>query len=86
MRKTDIKLHRFQKTKGDFIEATAAIRAMDREDAKRIPIIALTANAFDEDAQRSLQAGMNAHMTKPVEPDYLIRILGELIYAAEKGK
>ncbi len=70
----------------DGLEATAAIRAMDREDAKRIPIIALTANAFDEDAQRSLQAGMNAHVTKPVEPDYLIRILGELIYAAEKGK
>ncbi len=68
------------------LEATAAIRALDREDAKRIPIIALTANAFDEDAQRSLQAGMNAHVTKPVEPDYLIRILGELVYTAEGGQ
>ena len=68
----------------DGLEATAAIRAMDREDAKKIPIIALTANAFDEDVQRSLQAGMSAHLSKPVESDHLIRILGELIYEAEK--
>ena len=40
----------------------AAIHALDRPDAKKIPIIALTANAFDEDVQRSLQAGMNAHL------------------------
>ena len=56
---------------------------MDREDAKRIPIIALTANAFDEDVQRSLQAGMNAHLTKPIEPNILYQALGELIYQAE---
>ena len=68
----------------DGLEATEAIRALNREDAKRIPIIALTANAFDEDVQRSLQAGMNAHLTKPVESEQLIRILGELIYEAEK--
>ena len=69
----------------DGLEATAAIRAMRREDAKRIPIIALTANAFDEDVQRSLQAGMNAHLSKPVDSDYLVRILGELVYEAEEG-
>ncbi len=63
----------------DGLEAAAAIRAMDREDAKRIPIIALTANAFDEDVQRSLQAGMNAHLTKPVEPELLVETLGKLI-------
>ena len=67
----------------DGLEATAAIRALDRPDAKRIPIIALTANAFDEDVQRSLQAGMNAHLSKPVEPDLLYQTLGELIYEAE---
>ena len=70
----------------DGLEATAAIRAMDREDAKRIPIIALTANAFDEDVQRSLQAGMNAHLTKPVEPNTLFQALGELIYEVETPK
>ena len=67
----------------DGLEATAAIRALDRPDAKKIPIIALTANAFDEDVQRSLQAGMNAHLSKPVEPDLLYQTLGELIYEAE---
>ena len=69
----------------DGLEATAAIRALDRPDAKKIPIIALTANAFDEDVQRSLQAGMNAHLSKPVEPDHLYRTLEELIYEAEEG-
>ena len=67
----------------DGLEATAAIRAMDRDDAQRVPIIALTANAFDEDVQRSLQAGMNAHLTKPVEPNTLYQALGELIYKAD---
>ena len=67
----------------DGLEAAAAIRALDREDAKYIPIIALTANAFDEDVQRSLQSGMNAHLTKPVESERLLQTLGELIYEAE---
>ena len=69
----------------DGLEAAAAIRAMSRPDAKRIPIIALTANAFDEDVQRSLQAGMNAHLTKPIEPNNLYQALGELIYEAENA-
>ncbi len=63
----------------DGLEATRIIRAMDREDAKTIPIIALTANAFDEDVQRSMQAGLNAHLTKPVEPEVLLRTLEGLI-------
>ncbi len=63
----------------DGIEAARAIRAMDREDAKTIPIIALTANAFDEDVQRSLQAGLNAHLTKPVDADQLFETLESLI-------
>ena len=68
----------------DGLEAAAAIRALPRPDAKTIPIIALTANAFDEDVQRSLQVGMNAHLTKPVESEHLFQTLGELIYEAEK--
>ena len=61
------------------LEATTVIRAMDREDARSMPIIALTANAFDEDVQRSLQAGLDAHLSKPVEPDMLFQTLEELI-------
>ena len=63
----------------DGLEATRVIREMDRPDAKTIPIIALTANAFDEDVQRSLQAGLNAHLSKPVEPDVLFETLESLI-------
>ena len=63
----------------DGLQATEAIRALNRPDAKTIPIIALTANAFDEDVQRSLQAGMNAHLSKPVEPEKLYETLAELI-------
>ena len=51
----------------DGIAATKAIRAMDRADAKIIPIIAMTANAFEEDAKRCLAAGMNAHLAKPFQ-------------------
>ena len=70
----------------DGLEATRAIRAMDRSDAAAIPIIALTANAFDEDVQRSLQAGINAHLSKPVEPEYLYQALEELIFEKDQRK
>ncbi len=63
----------------DGLEATRRIRAMARPDAKTIPIIALTANAFDEDVQRSLQAGLNAHLSKPVQPETLFETLESLI-------
>ncbi len=63
----------------DGLEATRTIRSLDRADAKAIPIIALTANAFDEDVQRSLQAGLNAHLSKPVHPDSLFETLESLI-------
>lgn len=63
----------------DGLEASRAIRALDRADARRVPIIALTANAFDEDVQRSLQAGLNAHLSKPVEPNALFETLESLI-------
>ena len=67
----------------DGLTATTVIRAMDRPDAKRIPIIAMTANAFDEDVQRSLQVGMNAHLSKPVEPEHLFQTLEEMIWEKE---
>ena len=53
----------------DGLTATKAIRAMDRPDAKTIPILAMTANAFEEDAQRCFAAGMNAHLPKPLQID-----------------
>lgn len=61
------------------IEATKAIRALDREDAKLIPIIAMSANAFEEDVKRSLDSGMNAHLSKPVDPRKMYKTLSELI-------
>ena len=64
----------------DGLEATKKIRDLDRSDAKEIPIIALTANAFDEDVQRSLQVGMNAHLSKPVEPERLYQTLEDFIH------
>ncbi|MBQ6322714.1 MAG: response regulator, partial [Lachnospiraceae bacterium] len=70
----------------DGLEATAAIRTLKRPDAGTVPIIAMTANAFDEDVQRSLQVGMNAHLSKPVEPDYLYQTLEELIWETDQTK
>ena len=63
----------------DGLTATSKIRKMDRADAKDIPIIALTANAFDEDVQRSLQAGLDAHLSKPVQPEVLFETLENLL-------
>ena len=64
----------------DGLEATRRIRAMNRSDAKTIPVIALTADAFDEDVQHSMQAGLNAHLCKPVEPDVLFKTLESLLH------
>jgi signal transduction histidine kinase/HAMP domain-containing protein len=66
----------------DGYAATAAIRALpDRPDAKTVPIVALTANAFKEDINRAIASGMNAHLAKPLEIDKLLevtfRVLGE---------
>lgn len=52
-------------------EATRVIRALPREDAGTIPIIAMTANAFAEDVQTALEAGMTAHVAKPIDLDVL---------------
>ena len=63
----------------DGLTATRTIRALNRPDAKAIPIIALTANVFDEDVEHSLAAGMHAHLVKPVDPDLLMKTLAETI-------
>lgn len=63
----------------DGLDATKAIRALPRTDAKTIPIIAMTANALDEDRQRSREAGMNEHLAKPFEPEQLYHVLAEQI-------
>ncbi|MEG2296196.1 MAG: ATP-binding protein [Clostridium sp.] len=60
-------------------EATRAIRACSHPQAKTIPIIAMTANAFAEDVQKSIQAGMNAHLAKPIEPQQLYETLAKFI-------
>ena len=70
----------------DGLSATKAIRALDREDAGSIPIIALTANAFDEDVERSLKAGLNAHLSKPVNSDVLLRTLEQMILGSQSFK
>jgi signal transduction histidine kinase/CheY-like chemotaxis protein len=61
----------------DGYEATQQIRSIDRRDAKEIPIIAMTANAYREDMERALAVGMNGHIAKPVDIDGVIRILRE---------
>ena len=58
----------------DGLTASKKIRAMERPDAKTIPIIAMTANAFKEDAERCIIAGMNAHLAKPLEIDKIILV------------
>ncbi|HCI74415.1 MAG TPA: hypothetical protein DHV42_07780 [Lachnospiraceae bacterium] len=66
----------------DGLEATRRIRALERPDAKTVPIIAMTANVFDEDVERSLQAGMNAHLSKPIEPEKMYETMADLIEQA----
>ena len=68
----------------DGLTATGAIRKLERKDARTIPIIAMTANVFDEDVESSLQAGMNAHLAKPIEPEKLYGVLAELIGKGNK--
>lgn len=63
----------------DGCEAARAIRALERPDAEFVPIIALTANTFPEDIAQTVRAGMNAHLSKPVEPDLLFAALEQMI-------
>ena len=61
-------------------EAAKRIRSLDREDAKNIPIIAMTANAFAEDRIRAKEAGMDEHVAKPVDAELLIKVIHKLVY------
>ena len=63
----------------DGLDATRAIRAMDREDCKTIPIIAMSANAFDDDLKKSVACGMNGHLSKPVEVEKLYQVLHQVL-------
>ena len=63
----------------DGYTASRKIRGMEREDAKAIPIIALTANAFDEDRNKAFAAGMNGHIAKPIDVGRMIRTIGALV-------
>ena len=60
-------------------EAARMIRSLDREDAKKIPIIAMTANAFTEDRIRAKEAGMDEHVAKPVDAELLIKVIHKLV-------
>lgn len=68
----------------DGLEATRTIRAMEREDCHTIPIVAMSANAFDDDLKKSVECGMNGHLSKPVEVDKLYRKLSEIIHNNKK--
>ncbi len=68
----------------DGLTAAAAIRGMNRPDAARTPILAMTANAFEDDVEKSLAAGMNAHLAKPIEPEALYRALHRFICAEDE--
>jgi CheY-like chemotaxis protein len=56
--------------------AVRTIRQLPRDDARTIPIIAMTANAFEEDIRSALACGMNAHIAKPISPEHLIAEIG----------
>lgn len=59
----------------DGLEATKTIRSLPRKDAKTVPIIAMTANAFQDDIAQSINAGMNEHLSKPLQQQKLIESL-----------
>ena len=66
--------------KGD--EATMKIRQLDRADCKKIPIIAMTANALESDVENSYNCGMNGHISKPIEPEEVYRCLNKWLIGA----
>ncbi len=75
----DIILMDVQMPQMDGYQAATAIRSLERDDAKRVPIVAMTANAFKEDVERAVACGMNAHLAKPLEQDKLLEILARYL-------
>ena len=69
----------------DGLEATRRIRGLNRPDARTIPIFAMTANAFADDAERSRSAGMNEHLTKPIDAAVLTRTIARYVRGQEIG-
>jgi CheY-like chemotaxis protein/nitrogen-specific signal transduction histidine kinase len=69
----------------DGLEATRTIRAMEREDCRTIPIIAMSANAFDDDLKKSVECGMNGHLAKPVEIDKMYQLFGKVLGDKKKS-
>ena len=63
----------------DGLESTRCIRTSGRPDARTIPILALTANAFDEDLKKSMESGMNGHLVKPIEVEKTRKLLEKCI-------
>lgn len=59
------------------LDATRAIRALQRADASTVPIIAMTADAFDEERKKTLESGMDYHLSKPIDPKVLYQILAD---------
>lgn len=70
----------------DGLSATKVIRSLSRKDAKTIPIIAMTADAYDEDIHRTKEIGMNAHLTKPIQQERLFQTLSKFYSVSQTQK
>ena len=79
----DLILMDIQMPKMDGYEATRQIRALNKPDAARIPIVAMTANAFEEDREKAFEAGMNGHLPKPIKVPELLKTLNQVLRTKE---
>ena len=80
----DVVLMDIQMPVMDGYEATVAIRNLDNRELANVPIVAVTANAFGEDARKAFEVGMNGHVAKPVDPDKLMAVLTEVLSSSPK--
>jgi CheY-like chemotaxis protein len=70
----------------DGLQATRIIRSLDRPDAKTVPIAAMTADAFDEERKRTIEAGMNYHLSKPFDSQHLYDVLMQCLALSNSAK